>query len=80
MKNYSTRETAKKLKLSMATLNKYIAHRLIPIPPLSRIGNMQFRVWTREDIQRVREILPKIANGRKTRHKKKAKKTGKKGE
>jgi hypothetical protein len=26
--------------------------------------------WTEEDVKRAQEMLPKIANGRKTRHKK----------
>jgi len=35
------------------------------------LGGGKFRVWTDEDIERVRKTLPKIANGRKTRYQKK---------
>jgi hypothetical protein len=78
MKEYSTREAAGKLGLSYTAINRYISAKKIPAPPVKRIGATQFRAWTDEDIERVRRILPRIANGRKTRHKKKAKKTGKK--
>lgn len=29
------------------------------------------RIWTEQDIEKVRTLLPKIANGRKTRYKRK---------
>lgn len=73
MFGYSTREAAKELRLSLPTLNKYIALKLIPIPSLTRVGGVRVRLWTEQDIERVRKLLPKIANGRKTRHKKKGK-------
>jgi hypothetical protein len=55
-----------------------VASRKVPAPDAERIGGLLIYAWSNEDIERVRKILPKIANGRKTRHKKKAKKTGKK--
>jgi hypothetical protein len=40
---------------------------------------MRVHDWTEKEIERVRKLLPKIANGRKTRYKKnRLKKTGKK--
>jgi hypothetical protein len=77
-KTYSTREAAGKLRLSYTAINRYIAANKIPAPPVQRVGATQFRAWTEDDIDRVRKVLPKIANGRKTRHKKKASRTGKK--
>lgn len=41
------------------------------MPRVQRLGGGQFRVWKEKDIERVRALLPRIANGRKTRHKKK---------
>jgi len=38
--------------------------------PLLALGGMRVRLWTDEDIENVRKILPKIANGRKTRYQK----------
>ena len=64
--------------MSYTAINRYIAANKIPAPPVQRVGATQFRAWTEDDIDRVRKVLPKIANGRKTRHKKKASKTGKK--
>lgn len=70
MSSYSTREAAQKVRLSLTTLNKYIGLKLIPIPPISRVGGVRVRLWTEADIERVRKLLPKIKNGRKTRYKK----------
>jgi hypothetical protein len=78
MSTYSTRQAAKKLGISFTSLNRYIAANSVPAPPIQIVGVSRVREWTEDDIERVREILPKIANGRKTRHKKKPKKTGKK--
>lgn len=70
----STKEAAQRLGISLPTLNKYIALKQIPIPPLTRVGGVKVRLWNEDDIQKVREILPKIANGRKTRWEKQRKK------
>lgn len=70
MAPYSTRQAAKKLGVPSTTLAQYIAAKKVPTPKPIRIGNIQVRAWSEEDIERVREILPKIANGRKTRHQK----------
>ena len=71
MKQYSTREAAKKLGLHLITIQKYIAAGKIPVPPMSMsIGGGKVRIWTDEDIEKVKKALPKIANGRKTRYKK----------
>ena len=74
MKEYSTREAAKKLGLSLLTIQRYIAAGKIPVPPVRRLGGGKFRIWTEQDIETVRQLLPKIANGRKTRYSKLRKK------
>lgn len=68
MRQYTTREAAKRLGLSLMSIQRYIAAKKIPVPPLQRLGGAQFRIWTDEDIEHVRKLLPKIANGRKTRY------------
>jgi predicted DNA-binding transcriptional regulator AlpA len=78
MNALSTREAAKKLGLSLATLARYVATKKVPAPKIARIGRLHVYAWTESDIERVRRILPKIGNGRKTRYKKKAKKISKK--
>ncbi len=70
MKNYSTRQAAKKLGISFPTLNRYIGDKKITVPPVTELGTARVRVWTDQDIETVRQLLPKIANGRKTRYSK----------
>jgi predicted transcriptional regulator len=73
MEGYSTREAAKQLGISFASINRYIADKKIPVPPLITVAGVRARLWTDEDIAKVRAILPKIKNGRKLRYKKKGK-------
>jgi len=70
MQNFSTRQAAKKLGISMASLSRYVAAGKVPAPKPTVIGRCEVRAWTEEDIERVRALLPKIANGRKTRYSK----------
>jgi predicted DNA-binding transcriptional regulator AlpA len=70
MKTYSTRQAAQKLGISFPTLNRYIGDKKIAVPPVTELGTARVRVWREEDIETVRQLLPKIANGRKTRYKK----------
>ena len=74
MNGYSTREAAKRLGISLTSLNRYIAARKITVPEVRKFGGGQLRVWNEQDIERVRALLPKIANGRKTRYQKQRKK------
>jgi DNA-binding transcriptional MerR regulator len=74
MANFSTNQAAKKLGITITTLDRYIALGKVPAPKSTRIGNWDVRAWTEEDIERVRVLLPKIANGRKTRYQKQRKK------
>jgi len=71
MRQYSTREAAKKLGLSLLSIQRYIAAGKIPAPPVLNVGGGKLRIWTEEQIEHVRQLLPKIANGRKTRYTKK---------
>lgn len=67
---FSTREAAKKLGLQTRTLSRYIQAGKIPAPKMVKSGGMTLHLWTEKDIENAYELLPKIANGRKTRHKK----------
>ena len=71
MSFYSTQQAAKKLGIAVASLDRYIAARKVPAPKAKRIGNWNVRAWTDRDIERVRAVLPRIANGRRTRYQKK---------
>ena len=75
MKTFSTRETAKRLGLSHGTLANYVVAGKVPRPGSVTTGSTTTHVWTEEEIEHVRKLLPKIANGRKTRWQKQQKKT-----
>ena len=68
---FTTQQAAKKLGIGLSTLIRYIVEKNVPAPKSTKIGRREVRAWTEEDIERVREILPKIENGRKTRYQKK---------
>jgi excisionase family DNA binding protein len=63
MAKFSTRQAAQKLGVGMTTLTRYIEDGKIPAPKATVIGRYEIRAWSEEDIERVRALLPKIANG-----------------
>jgi predicted DNA-binding transcriptional regulator AlpA len=71
MRVFSTRQAAKKLGLHTATLAHYIAVGKVPSPKILDVGTSKLHAWAEDEIEAVRKLLPKIANGRKTRYKKK---------
>jgi excisionase family DNA binding protein len=73
MPKYSTRQAADRLGLSLITLQRHIANKKIPVPPVTRAGGGKIRIWTEYDIEQVKQVLPSIKNGRKTRYQKKRK-------
>lgn len=77
MGNYSTRETAKLLGVSMATINRYIVAGTIPVPPLARVGGVTVRLWSDKDIAKAKRIVGEFTDGRRTRHRKATKSGGK---
>ena len=66
----TTRQAAKKLGIGAKTLSNYIAVKKIPAPKVIKLGKFVVHAWTEEEIEHVRKLLPKIANGRKTRYQK----------
>jgi DNA-binding transcriptional MerR regulator len=70
---YSTRQAAAKLGVSLISLQRYIAQKKIPVPAVTKAGGGKLRIWTEQDIEHVRRVLPSIKNGRKTRYQKKGK-------
>jgi predicted DNA-binding transcriptional regulator AlpA len=78
MPKFSTRQAAEKLGIGMTTLSRYIADKKVPAPKATVIGRYEVRAWSEEEIERVRALLPKIANGRKTRYSKPKKQTTRK--
>src|SRR5215468_1592662 len=72
----STRQAARKLGLGAKTLSHYIAVGKVPSPQILQVGSASLHAWSDADVERVRKLLPKIANGRKTRYQKKQLATG----
>jgi hypothetical protein len=71
MKTFSTREAAKELGIDATTLSRYIAAKKVPEPKMVLLGRFRVHAWTEDEVEQIRKLLPKIANGRKTRYKKK---------
>jgi predicted DNA-binding transcriptional regulator AlpA len=67
---FSTHQVAKKLGLSVPSLYRYIEMKKLPAPQAVRVGDRDVRTWTEAEIEAARKLLPKIANGRKTRYQK----------
>jgi predicted DNA-binding transcriptional regulator AlpA len=70
MSKLSTKQVAKKLGLTGASLSRYIKAGKITAPPETMAGGIKLRLWSESDIEKLRQLLPKIANGRKTRYQK----------
>lgn len=71
MVTLSTRQAARKLGIDPMTLSRYIRYGKVPPPKMLEVGSASLHAWTEADVERIRQLLPKIANGRKTRYKKK---------
>lgn len=67
MSNLSTRQAAKMLGLSPSALAQYIRLGKVPAPRSITSGGTTVHIWSEEEVEKVRKLLPKIANGRKTR-------------
>ena len=75
MKIVSTREAAKELGIHFTTLAHYIVDGKVPEPNKVITGRTITHLWTEAEIEHVRQLLPKIADGRKTRYQKVGTKT-----
>jgi predicted site-specific integrase-resolvase len=70
MARLSTREAAKRLGISYGTLANYVVIGKVPRPETVQQGERTIHIWTEAEIEHVHQLLPKIANGRKTRYQK----------
>jgi predicted transcriptional regulator len=70
MDHYSSQDVARKLGISPSALGNYIRGKKIPAPQSVTTGGITVYLWTLAEIEHVRQLLPKIANGRKTRYSK----------
>ena len=68
---YTTLDAAKRLGIPYTTLVTHLMKGKLPSPKAEIAGKSRTQIWTEAEIEHVRQLLPKIANGRKTRYKKK---------
>jgi predicted site-specific integrase-resolvase len=60
MKTHSSREAAKKLRISLMTLQRYIADgNWIKAPKVKQLGKVKARLWSDRDIERARKLMNK---------------------
>ena len=69
MKEYSTREAAKKLGRTILTIQRHVNAGTIPAPPLLTVGAVKVRLWTDSDIEKARKVLAGLKPGRKPKKK-----------
>jgi hypothetical protein len=61
----STREAARKLGVTLLTLQRHVSAKTVDAPPLQKIGGVSIRLWTARDIEKARKILAGVKPGRK---------------
>jgi len=62
---YSTREAAKKIGRSLASIQRLIAAGTMEAPPVVEVATQRVRLWSERDIQKARKVLAGIRPGRK---------------
>jgi predicted transcriptional regulator len=67
MIRFSTRQAAKRLGITHAALSRYVKAKKVPPPATATGPGMTVHLWSEQEIDRIRKLLPRIANGRKTR-------------
>jgi len=61
----STREAAKKLGVTILTLQRHVTAKTVKAPPLQKIGGVSVRLWTARDIAKAKKVLRAMRPGRK---------------
>jgi hypothetical protein len=61
----STREAAKRLGVTILTLQRHVTAKTVKAPPLAKVGGVSVRLWTTRDIENARKVLAGIKPGRK---------------
>ena len=54
-KTYSTIQVAKLLDVTSDTLHRWIREERIEAPPVQSLGEMKVRLWSEEDVSKVRK-------------------------
>lgn len=61
----STREAAKKLGVTLLTLQRHVSAGTVNAPPLQKVGGVTVRLWSARDILKARRVLAATRPGRK---------------
>jgi hypothetical protein len=69
MRRYSTVQVAKILGFGQAYLQRLIAKRIVPFPPLAKVANLKIRLWSDQDVARVRKALAERPRSKRRRKK-----------
>jgi hypothetical protein len=64
-RQYSTREAAKKLGVTILTLQRHVKAETIDVPPLQKVGGVSVRLWSDRDVEKVRKFLAGLKPGPK---------------
>lgn len=73
MKSCSTVQVAKLLGIGTDTLHRWMREKKVPTPPAQAVGGMSVRLWSEDDIEKVRTYKAEHywgRGGRKSRKKK----------
>jgi len=61
----STRDAAKKMGVTLLTLQRHVTAKTVEAPPLQKVGGVTVRLWSPRDIEKARKVLASIKPGRK---------------
>ncbi len=64
----STRDAAKKLGVTILTLQRHVTTKTVDAPPLQKVGGVSVRLWSARDIEKARKILASVKPGRKKKN------------
>ena len=71
MPTYSTVEVAELVDVSWDTLNRWIREKKFPVPPVKSLGRIRVRIWTENDVEKVRKYKSGHYRGKGSRKKRK---------
>jgi excisionase family DNA binding protein len=69
-KTYSTGEAAARIGISRQTLQEWIANRRVKAPEAIKVGRLSVRLWTKADIESVRQFKGTLKRGPRSKKKK----------
>ena len=67
---YSTGEAAEQIGISRQTLQEWIASRRVKAPKAIEMGRLSVRLWSKADIERVRQFKGTLKRGPQSKEKK----------